>query len=394
MYSTDLVNHILKKDFEVTVLTGLPFYPWWKTPLEYSHITPGKKFIDSVEVVRIFHKISSKGGLTARLMLEVSFWRYGKQALKEILFKKFDLTVAIIPSVSAGLLARRVALKQKIPGLLVVQDISSLATLQSGMPGAPLFYGIATFLEKRASRWANSVIAVSEPMSQALRKILKNHQVVNVVNNYSISKVSQENSMLDAELICKVKTAFYVIHTGNIGYKQDLMNVVRAAALLEFHEDVQFLILGHGNQELMIKNAVKDMSNIRLLPFVSENSYQNLLRAAGTLLINERATLREMSLPSKLTSYLASGTPVIAAVSKDGATAKFLDDAALLVQPGDPAELAKKILSLKNDIDLQKKLGQKGKLFTQVKLDAKKGREEYSKIISGLLEKGIVARNR
>ena len=68
----------------------------------------------------------------------------------------------------------------------------------------------------------------------------------------------------------------------------------------------------------------------------------------------------EMSLPSKLTSYLYSERPVIAAVPRGGATWKFLDGIAELVEAGNPKALADSIIKLQNDSAKMKKLAMDG----------------------------------
>ena len=66
-----------------------------------------------------------------------------------------------------------------------------------------------------------------------------------------------------------------------------------------------------------------------------------MLAAADVLLINERESVVQMSLPSKLTSYLVAGQPILAAVNDDGATAQELRRLGLgnVVDPGDAAAL-------------------------------------------------------
>jgi hypothetical protein len=59
------------------------------------------------------------------------------------------------------------------------------------------------------------------------------------------------------------------------------------------------------------------------------------------LLLNERASCDDMSLPSKLTSYFMSGRPVAAAVPANGASANELARAGapLPAPAGEPLEL-------------------------------------------------------
>ncbi len=113
------------------------------------------------------------------------------------------------------------------------------------------------------------------------------------------------------------------------------------------------------------------------LPAVSTADCYDRPAAADLLLVNERRTQMEMSLPSKLTSYLYSERPVIAAVPRGGATWKFLDGIAELVEAGDPRALAKKILELKADPKRCAELAEKGSLFAAKNLSPEVGRAKY-----------------
>jgi glycosyltransferase involved in cell wall biosynthesis len=121
------------------------------------------------------------------------------------------------------------------------------------------------------------------------------------------------------------------------------------------------------------------------MPAVSDEDYSALLSAADLLLVNERSTQMEMSLPSKLTSYLYSQRPVLAAVPRGGATWKFLDGVAELVEAADPKALAKKIEELsKNQIRLDE-LAKLGSEFAKKHLDPEVGRVKYLQWVENLI---------
>ena len=52
VYTTDLANILTKDGHEVTVLTSLPHYPWWRIPEEYKHSGPGQSEHGDVRVIR------------------------------------------------------------------------------------------------------------------------------------------------------------------------------------------------------------------------------------------------------------------------------------------------------------------------------------------------------
>jgi len=254
------------------------------------------------------------------------------------------------------------------------------------MPGAPLLYRVARFLEIRASTWATKIIAISCEMANAVADMLEASVPIEVIYNYSVLKASSRSHGEARRSLKIYDNKYLVLHTGNIGYKQDLLNVVEAASILEKDPEVQILIVGHGNQESAIREAILNRPNIALIPFVTLEDYPIYLVSADVLLINERATIREMSLPSKLTSYLASGRPVIAAVALEGATSKFLKDSAEVVEAGNPEALADAILKLMADVSLQERLSAKGKNFADSNLSAVAGREKYLKMVQDLFD--------
>jgi glycosyltransferase involved in cell wall biosynthesis len=387
VYSSDLAYKVLSPEFNVTVLTGLPHYPWWTIPECFAHLTAGRSMVNKLDLIRVNHVVPANSGAVGRARLEYSFWANGSKVLNDLDADDFDLVLAIMPTVASGLLARKFAKVTNIPGIIIFQDVTSLGTLQSGMPGAPFLYKIAKFLEILASRWATKLVVVSEQMEKVVSELLENSVPVEVIHNYSTLQTSTLNYLEARNELQIPKGQFLLLHTGNIGHKQDLGNVVEAAKLLVDHSEFKFLIVGHGNQEHAIRLAIGDSKNIELRPFVNSKDYPKLLVAADVLLVNERPSLREMSLPSKLTSYLISGRPVIAAVSEHSATSKFIKDAALVVEPGNPRALADAILQLKGDVELQEDLGQRGKRFAALNLSPESGRAKYLNLVREVLTK-------
>ena len=108
-----------------------------------------------------------------------------------------------------------------------------------------------------------------------------------------------------------------VLHAGNIGLKQGLEQVIEAARIAaDRHEFVRFVLSGGGSQAAAIQAAAGGLPNVDFLGFQPDGIHASLLDAADVLLLSERATQIDMSLPSKLTAYFAAGRPVVAAVPR------------------------------------------------------------------------------
>jgi colanic acid biosynthesis glycosyl transferase WcaI len=86
----------------------------------------------------------------------------------------------------------------------------------------------------------------------------------------------------------------------------------------------------------------------------------------------------EMSFPSKLTSYLYSERPVIGAVPRGGATWKFLDGVAELVEAGDAKAVASKIEKLSRNQRRLNELAKLGSAFAVKHLDPAVGAWQVS----------------
>ena len=92
--------------------------------------------------------------------------------------------------------------------------------------------------------------------------------------------------------------------------------------------------------------------------FEPESTFSDVLAAADVLLVSERASAIDMSLPSKLTSYFAAGRPVLAAVSPGGATAREVQRSGggVLVPAGQPHALLDAVLRLQGDHGLARRV--------------------------------------
>ena len=135
-----------------------------------------------------------------------------------------------------------------------------------------------------------------------------------------------------------------------------------------------------------MKKMCNGLENIAVMGAVADDQYSALLSAADLLLVTERSTQMEMSLPSKLTSYLSSERPVLAAVPRGGATWKFLSGIAELVDAGKPSLLASAIKEMSHNPEKRNDLASKGLEFARNNLGAENGRRKYLDWVNSLVQ--------
>ena len=227
---------------------------------------------------------------------------------------------------------------------------------QSGISGGGAVTRATAVLERYALRRSTRVALVAEAFRPAVEAYGVPPERIDLLPNWThVTPAALARDEARAALGWP-QQAFIAAHTGNIGLKQDLATVVEAARLLADRDhltpdDVQVLIIGDGSQRQAIADLAADVPTLRLLPPLDAEQYPLALTAADVLLVNERPSVGDMSLPSKLTSYLAAARPVLAAVAPDGATAAEVvaSDAGVVVPAGDPAALATALVELRAD---------------------------------------------
>jgi glycosyltransferase involved in cell wall biosynthesis len=386
VYTTDLAENLESKDHKVFVLTSLPHYPWWKVPVEFSHLGEGVTSHNGVQVIRAKHLVPPKMNAVFRMRFEISLWWNLRRVSKKLIGKKFDVVIACMPTVAAGIVGKKISKRLDVPFGLIVQDLSGAGAKQSGLRGGALISKIAHVVEGRALHAADSLVVVSPAMKDVVIGLGVESRRINQILNYSARTIASEDKSNARRKFGWAAKDFVVIHTGNMGAKQDLENLVRAADALTGETKIKIYLAGHGNQENNLKTLCLGKSNIAVMPAVSDEDYSALLSAADLLLVNERSTQLEMSLPSKLTSYLYSERSVLAAVPRGGATWKFLEGVAELVEAADPKALAKKIEELSHNQFRLDELAKLGSEFAKKHLDPEVGRSKYRQWVEDLIQ--------
>ena len=385
VYTTDLAEALKSNQHQVTVLTSLPHYPWWKVPTEFAHLGEGISSHNGVEVNRAKHLVPPKMNALLRMRFEFSLWWNLKRVSKRFKNNEFDVVIGCMPTVAAGVIGNKIAKRLGVPFGLIVQDLSGAGAKQSGLRGGALISKVAHLVEGSALHGADSLVIVSTAMRDVLVGLGVKASKVNRILNYSARTIDSVDKATARKKFGWADGEFVVIHTGNMGAKQDLENVVKVAEALRENSVIKIYLVGHGNQENRLKQLCAGSKNISVMAAVSDEDYSSLLSAADLLLVNEISTQMEMSLPSKLTSYLYSERPVIAAVPRGGATWKFLEGVAELVDAGAPNRLAEKIEELSRDQSKLNELAKLGSEFAVKHLDPEVGRTKYLHWVENLI---------
>lgn len=376
--------YLAKAGHQVDVIAGFPHYPEWRVHQGYRRRPYQHEEIDGVNVLRCWHHVPGRSHAAGRALLEMSF---GIASLAAHTLTKPDIVLAATPVLSNGLEAWLLSRRYSVPFGWLVQDLSGRAASQSGMKGAKALGRPAERVEGFLARRADGIAILAEGFRAPLLSLGAAPERVHLVPNFTPVEAPSIPRDEVRALLGWPQDRPLVLHSGNMGYKQALEYLIEAARLAkEGGSNAEFVLVGDGNQRTMLEQRVTSsgLSNVRFMPLQDEAIFPSMLGAADVLVLSQRATVTDMALPGKLSTYLASGTPVVAAVHEESETARELrrSGADFIVRPEDPHALLAGIQALLDDKDHATAAGERGQRFA---LDAY-GRPRIEAALDGFIE--------
>ena len=355
-YTTGIAVRLADRGHEVTVLTGVPHYPQWKVDPAYRRKIWVRERRDGVDVRRVRHYVPARHSAPKRGLYELTFFL---QSMVTVRLPESDCVIGVVPSLGGGAAAALLARRLDVPLGLLFQDLVGRAVTQSGIRGGGLAAAPAKMIEARVARQACRIAIVAEAFRPPLIELGVDPERIVHLPNWSHVNPPRRSAGAVREAMGWPTDRPIVLHAGNMGHKQGLESVIDAARKASLEgSDLLFVLMGDGNERRRLETLGADLDNLEFVDPQPQESFMDVLGAADVLLINERRSVLDMSLPSKITSYFCAGRPVVAAVRPEGATAEELEGAraALVVPPENPTELILGVGRVVNDKGLARTL--------------------------------------
>jgi colanic acid biosynthesis glycosyl transferase WcaI len=365
-YTTGFAEHLAMRGHDVHVLAGVPHYPSWK---------PGEAksgSFNGVQVHRRWHFVPGNQSAPKRALYEGTFLLTGASLLG---LPRPDAVLAIVPALSDGVLARVASRRFGVPYGVVFQDLMGLAASESGVSGGQRVHKFVKGTEGWIARGAQTVGVIAEGFRPYLESVGVESARVQRLRNWNQIPASTVDRASTRARMGWSDDTFVCLHAGNMGHKQGLESILETARLArDVLPALRFVLAGDGNRRRDLEElAVRDgLGNVQFLPTLGGQEYGDVLSAADVLLLNQRPDMKAMAFPSKITSYVFSGTPIVAAVDSDCDAARELlpYGAALVVEPGRPASLLAVIGRLRDDEELGRSLTLAARAYGQRHLTA------------------------
>ena len=372
-FTTGLSEHLAAEGHDVRVVTAFPYYPEWRTWKEYRGRIAQLEVRNGVKILRVRHFIPWRASsLAQRLLHDFSFTLVA--LIAGLAAGPCDVIYCSCPPPALALAAYVLSRIRNVPYTIKLTDLASDAALATGILREGLLIRWARAIESFAYRHAQTVVCLCDAFRGRLVQdgIPADHlvRIPDWGDTEAIRPVPGDGSFRNANGIAAGQ--FVVLHTGNMGKKQNLLNVVRAAELTREDADLRWVIVGEGEERALIENAARNLGNLLVLPLQPAAGLCQMYADADVLVLNQKAAVKDAVIPSKLLTYMASGKAVLCAAHAGSEASRLIREAQCgeVVEPENPRALAEGALALRANQALRQRMGLNGRAY---------GENNYSK---------------
>lgn len=231
-----------------------------------------------------------------------------------------------------GLVAR-MAKKYHIPYMIAIQDIYPECLLTKGNKSEivkKLVMGLLKPIDVYYQRNAARIRTISDEMGNYLsetRQVPREKYLI--VNNWQNDE--DFNGISNAQPDDRIRFVF----VGSINVHANIDIIIKAFAEAKIPNS-ELILYGGGNQKDYCMEMVKQMGldNVRF-DLVRRDQIPQVQSKASVLVLALPTGNGNLCLPSKMTSYMLSGKPILASVDHDSATTRYINEAqcGLVVEP-------------------------------------------------------------
>ena len=278
------------------------------------------------------------------------------------------------------------------------QDVYPDAAVRLGIlkPGSAV-----TTLLGVLSRWgirkADGVIAIGEGMAEKILRTGVAPDRIRIVHNWADGRrirpiARKSNGFVEKHGLSK---KFVVLYSGNAGLGHDFETVIRAARRLANEEEILFLFIGDGKQTAALQERTGELSNVKFLPFQSEEDLASSLGSGDVHLVTLKAGLEGLLVPSKFYGSLAAGRPVIFIGPERSEIARIIHETrcGYVIAQDDEEGFRQAVLTLCRQPEHRRALGERARAAFESRFDRPRAAGKFGRALEEISE-GVPGRSR
>ena len=366
LYTAEKAEYLVSKGFDVTVITGFPYYPQWEIREDYkSKNYLVKETINGVKVFRSKQYVPKNPTFIKRIIHLTSF-TFGNFIN---LFKvgKPDIVISIIPFTTSALLGWFLKRRYKSKHWVHIQDFEFDAAIDSGLlEGNKKFViNLLQKVERFVLKKADLVSTISYGMINKL-KTKTSTETYYLTNWIDVEKFS--NPKLETHKYLST-ASFKILYSGNIGAKQDWVFFIEFLNQLKGIDNVEVIVVGEGAEKENLLQKIKNYTFVKHYNLVPYDELPSLLSGADLHILFQKTDVIDTVMPSKILGMMASAKPsIVTGNLKSEVATVFKDSEGGFYFDGKSIEhIINKIILLKGNKKMCLELGENAKAYVEEK---------------------------
>jgi len=296
-----LANALTQKGIDVVVITT------------HNETNIKKITFEGIEIHYLPVDYNNRYGFFKRVY---SFWLFVWHIVKYAgKFREADVVYAISTPLTTGLAALWIKLRYKIPYYFEVGDLWPEAPVQMGFIKNPLLKFMLYKLEKLIYRKAVAVVALSQPIQDAIEKKAPGKTVYQVPNMADIDFYKPEPKRNELVQRFGVQNKFVISYVGTLGLANGLEYMVHCAERAQAKNlNIHFLICGDGKvyDDLQRMMDEQKLTNISLTGFLNREAVRDVLNVTDAVMVSyKHLPVLETGSPNKYFDGLAVGKLIV-----------------------------------------------------------------------------------
>lgn len=370
----------LSKDYEVTVLRPYPTRP---IGMKFNYTGMGEEPFQTILIDSYTHPQSE---LIGRMRESVSF---GRKCANYI--KKHHRSIDFIYNGGWQLfglyIVARAAVRYNIPYFMTVQDIYPESLLTGHNYPSIINWGVKSLflpIDIYYTKHAVKVRTISHEMADYMsrtRRLPSSHYIV--LDNWQNDEdfVGLNSKQTNNKIV--------FAYVGSINMHSNVDLIIRAFYDAEIPNS-ELLIYGGGNRKEHCVQLVEELKadNIKF-GIVSREEVPKIQSSANVLVLALPKGNGGLCLPSKMTSYMLSGRPILASIDKGSTAERYIKEAqcGIAVDPDNITALTEGFRTFaKFDKDKLKQMSKNSRKFAEENLTRKANLPKLIKVFDDILE--------
>ena len=345
----DIVDHLLKKKYKVTVLCPIPNYPEGKYYKNYGIFKKRYQKIKDLTIVRILVYPRKNGSKINLFLNYLSFIIFSTIPAIILCFKKFDLIfvnqLSPITIAIPGIIIKKI---KRIPLVMWVTDLWPESVKDGGNLKSNFLPNILLPIVKYIYKNCSEILVSSRSFIESVSE-KTNNKVIKYMPQWSEEIFTNNNqSNFIYKPMEKIK-GFKVLFAGNVGVAQDFDTLIKAMNEIK-NLNIHLVVLGEGRAKKDALEKVKKYGLEKSISFLGSFPLETMpyfFSQSDALLISlKRSKIFAKTIPSKTQPYMSSGKPIL--TNADGEVTRIINEAkcGLTSDSGDYITLSKNMKKL------------------------------------------------